>query len=235
MQYIPFCIGVILLVVYLSKRTFEVRLPVVLLKSVVSLSFIVFAVFSGIFNNSLPLTSTALFVCGGVCGLLGDIYLDFKYLYKEHSDTYLYSGFVSFSIGHVFYTLAMLQMYPAGVPNYLFAVFGGFIVVGAIPVTEKLMGISFGKFKKITAVYSFILGFTTGLSFTFIISETPDIHRVMLHVAFMFFLLSDALLSSIYFSKKEKDRKSRPMIVLNHLFYYIAQFMIALTLNFYRG
>ena len=234
MQFIPLVIGVILLVAYLTKRTANVKLPFVLLKSVLSVCFIAFGAFSGALNVNLPMLSTALFVCGGVCGLLGDVYLDFKYLYKEHTDTYLYSGFISFAVCHVFYTFAMLTMYDAGLPNFLFAIFGGFVVFAAVPVTEK-MGLFYGKFKVIAAIYSFILGFTTGLSFTFIISEGADFQRVALHVALMFFLLSDALLSNIYFSRKEKDRTNRVLIVLNHLFYYIAQFLIMFTLNFYRG
>ena len=235
MQYLFLFIGLATLVFYLSKRTADVRLPVVLLKSVVSVSFIAFSAFSAVYNEKFPMLAMALFVCGGVCGLLGDVYLDFKYLYKNHSDTYLNAGFISFLVGHIFYSLALLKLYPANYINYLIAAEGGMVVVISIPITERLMGLAYGKFKKITALYCFVLGFTTALSFSFIITAGVNIHTVVLHVALMLFLGSDAFLSTIYFSTNEKDRTNRVTIVLNHLFYYAAQFLIAASINLYRG
>ncbi len=235
MQYLFLVSGLVLLAVYLSKRTADVKLPVVLLKSVVSVLFVLFAAFSAIYNGKLPTTAIALFVGGGVCGLLGDIYLDFKYLYNQHSDAYMNAGFLSFLIGHIFYSLAILTLYPSNYINFLIAVAGGIVVVISVPISEKIMGLVYGKYKKITAVYCFVLGFTTALSFSFIITQGLNVHTLVLHIALMLFLASDAFLSTIYFSTKEKARTNRVTIVLNHLFYYAAQFLIAATINFYRG
>jgi hypothetical protein len=57
----------------------------------------------------------------------------------------------------------------------------------------------------------------------------------MFVVAMIAFLVSDFLLSGTYFGLTEKDRKNQVAITLNHTIYYIAQYLIMLSLAFYKG
>ena len=57
----------------------------------------------------------------------------------------------------------------------------------------------------------------------------------MFFAAMIAFLISDFLLSGTYFGITEKDRKNQVAITFNHSIYYIAQYLIALSLAFYKG
>ena len=97
------------------------------------------------------------------------------------------------------------------------------------------MKLEYGKFKKITILYTSILCMTLGFAGGYTITENYTLHSVLLNIGFALFVLSDAFLAGLYFSKKEKDRTNRTAIVLNHLTYFAAQYIIALSLAFYRG
>ena len=99
---------------------------------------------------------------------------------------------------------------------------------------EKPMKVKYGEFKKLTAVYTGVIGLIVGLGLSHAF-YTPNTHTIMFGVAMVFFLLSDGLLAGTYFGIDEKDRKNQVSITVNHLFYYLAQYLIAASLIFYRG
>ena len=90
------------------------------------------------------------------------------------------------------------------------------------------------KFRWITAVYIGVVGITLGLSVSYSIAEHA-VQTRMFVVAMIAFLVSDFLLSGTYFGLTEKDRKNQFAITLNHSIYYIAQYLIMLSLAFYKG
>lgn len=198
----------------------------VLTKSIASFCFImclmVSLIYTKVFNEA--------YIClalGLVCGLIGDVLLDLKLVYKEHDNEYLRGGFVSFGIGHVFYTLALVLF--AGqygidllVP-LLVAVGAGIVLTIGTYFLTKMMKMDFGKNLVITLVYTFILNFITVLAIVLAIYNTAFIS---LAVGFVFFLISDLVLSMQYFGGKAD---SNILQVINHSTYYIAQILIAST------
>lgn len=235
MGYLFLVIGIVVTIVFLTKRNVIVTTDVVAIKSIASMGFILSGLFFFIDNEACP-GHLGAFTVGGACfGMLGDIVLDLKYSGLNDSDRCTKLGFWTFLIGHIFYSIAMVSVYGIELTNIICVAIG--IVAGIIIaiVTEKVMKLEYGKFKKITILYTAVLCMTLGFAGGYTITEHYTIHSVLLNIGFALFVLSDAFLAVLYFSKKEKDRTNRTSIILNHATYFAAQYIIALSLAFYRG
>lgn len=235
MGYLFLCMGIVSMVVFLFKRTTRVTTDVVAIKTLASMGFILSAVFFFIDNEACP-DYLGAFTIGGACfGMLGDIVLDLKYSRLNDADRCTNLGFVTFLIGHIFYSIAMVSVYGIELVNIICVAIG--IVVGIISVfvSEKLMKLDYGKFKKITILYTAVLCMALGFAGGYTITEHYTLHTVLLNIGFALFVLSDGFLASLYFAKDEKDRTNRAYIVVNHITYFAAQYIIAISLAFYRG
>lgn len=233
--YLFLVVGILSTVVFLIKRTAKVTTDVVAVKSIASMGFILSGLFFFISNDGCP-GFLGAFTVGGACfGMLGDIVLDLKYSDLNDSDRCTKLGFWTFLIGHIFYSIAMVSVYGIELTNVICVLIG--IIAGIVIalVSEKIMKFEYGKFKKITILYTSVLCMTLGFAGGYTITESYSVHSVLLNIGFALFVLSDAFLASIYFSKNEKDRTNRTTIVLNHATYFAAQYIIALSLAFYRG
>ena len=172
-----------------------------------------------------------LIILGLVCGLIGDIFLDFKVFYNFHKKQFLYAGITSFLIGHLCYIGALLLFSINEIniftynPTILLSILIGSIVLSLIIwlFSTKVLKFNFEDCSVFVNFYSFILLFTTALSIYLgiIITKLPI---YILSIGFVTFLLSDLVLSTQYFGGK---LMSKPLIVVNHLLYYIAQIIIA--------
>lgn len=228
-------VGIAATIIFLTKRTTNVTIDVVAIKSVTSMGFILSAIFFFIDNEACP-DFLGAFTIGGACfGMLGDIVLDLKYSKLKDADRCTFLGFWTFLIGHIFYSVAMISVYGIELINAICVAIG--IIAGVIiaVVSERVMGLEYGKFKKITILYTAVLCMTLGFAGGYTITECYTLHSVLLNIGFALFVLSDAFLAGLYFSKDEKVRTNRKSIVLNHATYYAAQYVIALSLAFYRG
>ncbi len=235
MGYVFLVLGVIATIVFLTKRTTIVTVDVVAIKSVASMGFILSAIFFFIDNEACP-DYLGAFTIGGACfGMLGDIVLDLKYSKLNDADRCTFLGFWTFLIGHIFYSVAMVSVYGVELINAVCVAIG--VIAGLIiaVVSEKVMKLEYGKFKKITILYTAVLCMTLGFAGGYTITECYTLHSVLLNIGFALFVLSDAFLAGLYFSKDEKVRTNRKSIALNHATYYAAQYVIALSLAFYRG
>lgn len=235
MGYLFLCLGIVATIEFLAKRTANVTIDVVAIKSMASMGFILSALFFFIDNEACP-DYLGAFTVGGACfGLLGDIVLDLKYSKLKDADRCTKLGFWTFLIGHIFYSVAMVCAYGIELTNVICVVIG--IIAGIVIalVSEKLMKFEYGKFKRIIILYTAVLCMTLGFAGGYTITESYSLHSVLLNIGFALFVLSDAFLASLYFSKNEKDRTNRTVIVLNHATYFAAQYIIALSLAFYRG
>ncbi len=241
--------GIAATVSFLFKRKAAVTVDVVLRKALASILFIITAVCALIMpvlrleqldlysSQAIPVVmrgafASALFVIPGLCfGMLGDIWLDLKYAHKEGEKRYLNAGFLSFLIGHLFYSLFMFIYYE---PKFgLLAFLSGAVVVACFTAfTENILKVKYGESKKITVTYMAVLGGTLSLAGDCMIESGFTIMSIIFFVGMVFFIASDALLAGIYFGNDEKTRTSRTGIVLNHTLYYIAQYLIAVSLFF---
>ncbi len=234
MAYVFLVVGIAITIVFLSKRTARVTLNVAFLKSVASMCFILTGLFGFVGNENCPRIVGALVAAGAAWGMLGDIALDLKYVFKKYEESYLTAGFSSFLVGHIFYSAAMINIFGF---EKLPAIVALAVAIGScvfVLISEPLLKVKYGKFKRITALYMTVLGATVGLSIGYAISTGFDVSAILLAIGFFLFIASDAVLAGLYFSLDSKKRTHRPDIILNHFLYYAAQFTIAISLNFIK-
>ncbi len=235
MTFVFLGIGVVLCIAFLTKRTAKVTLNVAFLKAVTSMCFILTGQFAYVSNDNCPRIVGALVAVAAVWGLLGDIALDLKYVFKKYEESYLKAGFSSFLVGHVFYCFAMYFIYGFSAKAFIIAAVICVLLTIFILFSERLLKLEFGKFKPITIIYMIVLNFTVGLSVGYVNSTDFSLSAIIMAIGFILFILSDAVLSGIYFSLDEKKKSKRSDIVLNHALYYAAQFTIAVSLYFIKG
>ena len=233
LYFIALALGIVATIAFLVKRVKEGGVKAAMLKAFASTLFIATGVAAAASVIGADKFSFALFVVMGlVMGLMGDIWLDLKWVYPESNDTYTFAGFGSFMIGHFFY-LAGLFIHYAVFAKPLYIVIPAVIALllgGGVVILEKPMKMVYGKFKAITGVYGFVLGFMTFLSGSLALMHNfKEMTLNFMFVGGVLFLLSDLILSGTYFG----EGKRRPVdIVTNHVSYYAAQFVIASAILF---
>ncbi len=221
-------LSLILCVIFCWFRSQKATIYSLMLKTFASLSFILSAIFA---VKASGATSFALLcVCGLVFGLVGDILLDLKIMYPNQGNQYFVSGTLSFALGHVFYFLGAIMFCTDAAPNILVwsilaSIGAAIILTCAILLPSKKMGLNFGKNLIIVALYSLALTFM--MAFSISIAIFVPIFWIFAS-GLICFLLSDLVLSLQYFGGKT----AKMWIYVNHILYYIAQILIALSVLF---
>lgn len=224
MIYLPIAFGAVFLVLFLAKCKNERSVGGVFLKNATSIFFILTAAV-GLLQNQSRIEYGVLIIIGLVFGMLGDIYLDQKWVYPEDMKKYLYAGFISFGIGHLFYIPAMIRASGIELKWLLVPAAAGVVVAVGNLILEKPMKQSFGEYKVIVTIYGFILAFMAATAATCAVL-TGERSFIVFAVGGVFFLLSDLILSPMYFG----EGKNTPAnFVLNHVTYYVGQYMIAFS------
>ena len=224
--------GAVLLVVYIREKIRAYSVKALILKSIVSALFVAV----GVYGSWLSAAKGAVgplcpfVVLGLLCGLMGDIWLDLKYVFPEKEETFTYAGFCAFGVGHMLYIAGMLlSYYPADKPLTVIVpiLLAVAMSVGNI-VLEKPMKLHYGKFKPVVIAYGVLLFGMVLIAGSLALAhgwkETP---LNLLFIGGIFFALSDLILSGTYFGVG----KERPIdLTLNYITYYAAQFLIASAL-----
>lgn len=223
-------IGMLTLGAFLFFRVKKTDVRSLMWKSITSVMFILTGIFLTIGKPSLY---SGLIVAGLTCGILGDIWLDMKFMYKNDEKFLTNAGFVSFAFGHFFYIAAIIAGTASSfkaislLPSLAVAVIAGC----AVYFGEKLMKLKYGEYKIISTLYGALLFFTTVFAlFSAVFAGVKNnTHLIVFFVGGILFVISDLILSGTYFS----EGKNRPVdIVTNHITYYLAQFVIASSILF---
>ena len=224
------CLGAVSLTLFLLEKIRKYSVKATMIKAVTSLFFIAVSAVSLYIKGQHYLT---LFVTLGLfLGLLGDIWLDFKYVFKEHEKTFTYAGFLMFLFGHAFYISGMfLEFYKGQNPLYIILpLVGGALISVMNLFIAKPMKLDYSGYKAISIAYGFFLFSMTlsALSLSIMLGFTSTT-LIMMFIGGLLFTVSDLILSGTYFGKG----KERPVdIITNSVTYYAAQFVIALAMFF---
>ena len=223
-------LGAFILAYFLFEKCRKYSLKATLVKSICSLTFIGLGLY-GLLSKTMNIMGIC-FVFALVFGLCGDIFLDFKYVFKEEDRQFTVAGFVVFAIGHVLYMTGMYTEYYVG-DNVLYIIIPLSIGIIASLINTLLgpkMKLNYGDFKVMVFVYGALL-FSMVLSAgsLLILHNFQNTTLWMVFIGGVLFALSDLILSGTYFG----EGKERPVdIITNSVTYYAAQYLIAFSLFF---
>lgn len=222
--YLALVAGIIAAIVFLIVRVKKGGVAGLLAKTTASVLFIITA-FAAVKTNPNGYDWFLYVAIGLIFGMIGDIVLDLKVIYKESGDTYLLSGMIAFTIGHIFFLAGMGTHYGIHWAVPVVAIAVGVI---AVLIGPKLK-LNYGKFKIPAMIYGITLAFTACMSgYVMVVSEFATAYIIMF-IASVFFLISDLVLSSMYFGENKNTPNN---VIINHATYYIAQLLIASTIFF---
>lgn len=212
---------------FLVVRVRKAGIPGLIAKSIASFFFLATAC-AALAANVQQHFFGILIILGLLCGLLGDLWLDLKWIYPADNDTYLYAGFYSFLVGHLFYVTAIFLHYEWSPVTLALSV--GLALAGAALsiALEKVMGLDYGKCRLTCLVYGFMLMLTTSSSII-AASATGETVWMVMSAGSVLFLASDLVLSGTYFGT---GKNTPALVVLNHALYYSAQYVIASSILF---
>jgi len=226
-------LGALALICYVREKLRAYTLKAAFWKSAVSAIFCATAVCAWQSAGGTQ-TMGAFTVLGLLFGLMGDIWLDLKYVYPAQDKPFTYAGFLTFGVGHILYmTGLILQFGRPGAAWYVVVPIALGVVLGlGNALLEKPMKLRYGDMKPIVIVYGALL-----FAMVLLAGGLALLHRWQapcLNVFFaggVLFALSDLVLSGTYFGENHE----KPVdIILNYIFYYGGQFTIAVSLLFLR-
>ena len=223
-------LGMVALTLFLIEKVRKYSLKAMLIKATASILFIAVASVARYFNGNSTFATFALIALG--FGMLGDVFLDLKYVYPQDDAIFSYAGFIVFAIGHVLYITGMImEFYVPSNPAYIILPFALGSVAGIVTLAlEKPLKMNFGKMKLICFIYAFLLFsmfFMAGS--LMILHEFKTVSLIMLTAGGALFAISDLILCMTYFAKN----RERPIdIISNGVTYYLAQFIIAFSIYF---
>jgi hypothetical protein len=230
--YIFLALGVLALVAFLAFRDKHGSALATCLKSLTSLFFMATAIAAFCENGTTSfdriIIPAGLILLGLIFGLVGDILLDLKITYKrdlKDSDLYTYAGMLAFGVGHVLYIAAVSLLFDFNWWALLVAVGLAAVIFCTAILVLKM---NFGKFLIPSISYGFLLSWFVCLVAANCITAGATTALVLLLIGSIMFLVSDLILSMTYFDKKD----GRVFIIANHVVYYAAQFLIAISLMF---
>ena len=226
--YIVLPFGLIVSLIFCIKRAGGFSISNLMLKSVSSLCYLLTAVFALISNPTANIYGS-LIIFGGALGLVGDILLDLKGIYKKDESTYLMGGFIFFLIGHVFYSAAIIFQTRLKWWIILICVCASLVFSWLNLLSAKFTKVHFGAYRGIVFGYTIFLAFTLALSIAAMLTTHFSKPYTILAVGAALFTISDAILSNTFFGR---NKDSAMYFFTNHASYYAGQYLIAASILF---
>ena len=229
---ISLTLGIILTLGFLILRVKKGGFFGLFSKTVASVAFIVTAITAADEKRSI-LEFSLFMIMGFMFGMLGDIWLDLKWIYVEEKDYFLYAGFISFLVGHIFFISAIIHNSPWTPTSIIISVAAALLIATIAVLLEKPMKLEYGKFKPIVFLYSTTLSMTLTTAAVTAYITGFETSWVVMTIGAALFLFSDLVLSGMYFAK-EQNKNTPANVIVNHTLYYAAQFILASAIHFVK-
>lgn len=212
------CLAIMAAFIYFEHK--EKYTIAVVLKGLASLCFVILGILSNI--QSLDMRFCKFVKIGLVLGLIADIMLNLRFVFKKKGKIVFLVGILVFLAGHVMYIVAMLP----NLLNVSLAIIGG-VVLAAILLVWIFSKIEAAMAFKIFGIfYIGAISIMNTCAFKLVLEAcTPG--RLMFLIGAISFLISDVVLILNTFGKETKFS----LRITNLSFYYIGQLLIALSLQ----
>ena len=226
-------LGAIMSSIFIVSKVTNYSLKTIILKTIASLFFVALGIYCAIIVPSANTAFKVLVIMGLVFGLLGDIFLGFKYTTTKTKNIWIMLGLFAFAFGHISYLVSLfVGFYVPG--NVLFAILpfvtSSIITTIFMIVSRKLGVVLSTKLFPFAIFYIFCL--TSMVSSAFYMCL---LHKFAITTLIMFFcgafcfMCSDFMLTGAYF---KPGQRSKAYMATYSVFYYLAQFAIAFALFF---
>ncbi len=207
---------------FLATRFMVGGVPALFTKTIASLGFVFGAILALIYTDFEKYY--AFIIVGLIFGMLGDILLDLKRLYKEDAGVYLNYGMLAFALGHIMYFMALGNFYGFNGSfigkTFISLAIGLAVSAVIVFVLAKYLKLDFGEFKWQSFGYSTLLVSVMTLS---LLAGFKNQTMMLMNIGLVLFLASDLVLSTQYFGDREDNKW---LIAINHILYYGAQLLI---------
>ena len=232
MKYLLLAITIAVAITFIVVRVIKGGVWGLFTKTTASFAFVALGLV-GAYRHGLTMVA-GFILMGLIFGMLGDIVLDLKKIYKNDEKPYLNAGMLSFGLGHIMYMIATIlysnSLFRNDIRTTYLAMIGigvgGIITIIIACFGEKLLKLNFGYYRYQTYAYTFILSFMSVFSVA-VACFKPVFLIFALGIVYIF--LSDLVLSKQYFGGKQD---CKVLTTLNHAIYYAGQIAIAFSLFF---
>ena len=208
-------VGMILQAAFIIIEHKERYVPAVILKGSASLMFVIIGIMA---YGARGTSFGKLVLYGLICGAIGDILLNLRYLSKDNGQKIFLAGIAVFFAGHIMYLIALIPLSE----NLVISVVAGVIIAAilltyifhtlSVKIAFKIFGIFYiGAIVIMTAV---AIGNLVALS---------DGFRLIFALGAVLFTVSDVVLIFNTFG----DKTTFTRRIINLSCYYIAQLLIA--------
>ena len=228
---LPFCLFSVLCLVFVvlflcEKNKNGSSHKSVTLKTIASIMFVFGGIYALTFTGAI---ANMLIVFGLVLAMIGDIILDLRCIKEDTKKFYFHVGASSFSVSALLYFVATILLWH-NLENFLLLAIGSVVLAIAftiiIQLLEKPMKFDYSGNKVMISIYSFCISVATFMS---IIIGVLMNGFLVLAIGILLVLLSDLVLSMMYFGGKENNKT---LCTVNHLVYYAGELLVMAYLFF---
>lgn len=201
----------------------------VVLKMLAALCFVAIGITATVLN---PSVTAGVLLAGGVFGALGDLSLGLSHLDKEKKARRMFAGVFWFGLGHIMFCFGLIHEYTTAkcIPHLLIPAVIGILAAVFVGCKGRKIGLHFGRYLPVVVVYVFLLCFSVALAMSFNLYWNFENRQLRIFLAgILFFIVSDSILSKMYFGKQKHPALN---VVTNHVTYYVAQWLIAVSILF---
>lgn len=210
--FILMCISICFLIYFTYNLNKKLRVKTKLITSF----FFILTGLAGYFSSHGNFYYFLFIIFALVFSFIGDFFLALK-----NNNLFFLLGISSFSIAHICFSLAFITISSFKISYLLLAIIISLIVTFLL---NSIKGFNFNNMYFFANIYAFLLVFMTLNATSFIVNLS--LFSILAFFASLLFLLSDILLSFIYFYSSPPKYLS----LINMITYYIAQGLFALTI-----
>ena len=221
--YVTLAIAVVLSILFLAMWRPQKFLLDFFLKSLATISVIALCAVT-LYETGLDVTGILLIVGLAFC-MFGDLGLalrEFKLQDGDKESEIITMGELAFGIAQIFF-IVMLALLSDAIALYGLIV-GAAFAVGML-VLKKPMKLDFGKCLVPSLIYAFLLASNVGGSLIWMIVGGATLTQILLFAGFACFIISDLILSKIYFGGNRQVWVQQ----VNYVFYYAAIILLAMS------
>ncbi len=198
----------------------------VTLKTIASIMFVFGGVYALTFTGAL---ANMLIVFGLVLAMIGDIILDLRCMKEDTKKFYFHVGASSFSLSAVLYFAATMLLWHS-LENFVLLSVGSvalaIVFTIIIQLLEKPMKFDFSGNRVMISIYSFCISLATFAALAIGVFANGFL---VFAIGILLVLLSDLVLSMMYFGGKENNRM---LCTVNHVVYYAGELLVMAYLFF---